>query len=63
MNRLDYAALVEDVTFMVAHGEHPARVAHRLGKTVPGLNTALRRAGRPDLAAYFHNEERRKKAA
>ena len=56
--RLDYPALVEDVTFLLDHREHPTMIARRLGRTVNALEKALRRAGRHDLANHFNAEQR-----
>ena len=38
--------LIEDVTFMLAAGEHPWRIAQRLDMTLAAMSRALRRAGR-----------------
>ena len=50
------ATVVEDVAFMLANGEHPARIAARLGRTVYGLEQLLRRERRLDLAGPFYAE-------
>ena len=44
---------IEDVTFMLATGEHPWRIAQRLDMTLAAMSRALRRAGRHDLARLF----------
>ena len=44
------AALVEDVEWLLSTGEHPDRIATRLGMTRHALTQAMRRAGRRDLA-------------
>lgn len=41
--------VLEDIEFMVATGESVTIAARRLGRTVEGLEQALRRAGRSDL--------------
>jgi len=44
-------ALIEDVEFLVAVSEWPERIAERCGySNVDGLNAALKRYGRQDLA-------------
>ena len=45
--------LIEDVTFMLATGEHPWRIAQRLDMTLAAMSRALQRAGRHDLARLF----------
>lgn len=50
--------LIEDVEWMVATGEHPARMATRLGVTVRSLERRLLRADRRDLAGYVRSPER-----
>lgn len=49
--------LIEDVTFMLATGEHPWRIAQRLGMTLSAMSRALQRAGRHDLARHFERIE------
>ncbi|WP_122262187.1 hypothetical protein [Ornithinimicrobium cerasi] len=56
--RIDYAALIEDVEWLIETREHPAMIAARTGFTTPALHQALRRAGRRDLATYFNVEQR-----
>ena len=48
--------ITEDVVFLLEAREHPWRIARRLGYTTGALTTALRRAGRNDLAAKFYPE-------
>jgi len=45
--------LIEDVTFMLATGGHPWRIAQRLDMTLAAMSRALQRAGRHDLARLF----------
>ena len=45
--------LIEDVTFMLATGEHPWRIAQRLDMTLSAVSRAIQRAGRHDLACRF----------
>ena len=52
-------ATVEDVAWMLAHGEHPTRIAARLGRTVTAVEQLLRREGRYDLAQPFYAERDR----
>lgn len=44
------AALIENVTDLLDFGEHPDRIARRLGVKYTSLITRLQRAGRSDLA-------------
>jgi hypothetical protein len=52
-------ALIEDCEFLLEQGEHPARIAARLGRTPHALDQAFRRRGRGDLAARFYAERDR----
>ena len=52
-------AVVEDVAFLLAHGEHPTRIAARLGRTVTAVEQLLRRERRFDLAQPFYAERDR----
>ena len=52
-------SVVEDVTFLLDTGEHPARIATRIGRTPHAIDQALRRAGRADLAYHFYAERDR----
>lgn len=43
-------ALIENVEWMLAHGEHPEQIARRVHMDRRSLLTRLNRAGRRDLA-------------
>ena len=46
------AAQIEDITFLLDHGEHPERAAHRCGfVSVDSARDLLREWGRHDLAS------------
>lgn len=49
-------ALIEDVEWMVETGESGINIPRRLGTAPSSLTKRLRRAGRPDLAAYIDRE-------
>ncbi len=57
--RQSVEAVVEDVAWMLAHGEHPTRVAARLGRSVMAVEQLLRRERRFDLAQPFYAERNR----
>lgn len=46
----DKRHVIEDTEWMLATGEHPDRIASRLGYTRDSLTRTLQRAQRPDLA-------------
>lgn len=49
---LDY---LEDVEYLLNVGEHPSRIAKRVGTSTAAIIKAARRAGRLDLARPFDN--------
>ena len=53
-------SVLEDVAFLLSWGEHPSRIAQRLGRTVYGLEQLLRRERRFDLAGPFYAERNHK---
>ena len=50
--------VIEDIEWMVSTGEHPTRIARRVGRTVGAIEKMLRRAGRTDLTPPFQAEMR-----
>ncbi len=57
------ADLVEDVDDLLAGGESIEAIARRLGRTIAGIEIALRRAGRQDSACKFSRvRDRHRKA-
>jgi len=57
--------LIEDIQFMLAHREHPERIATRLNTTPTALARRLNRHGHHQLAQPFEQTAKanRKKAA
>lgn len=54
--------LIEDVEFLLAWGEHPQRIAARLGTTVTAIEKALRTYGDRDHARLFAAEHKGRRA-
>lgn len=57
------ATVIEDVEFMLATGEHPARIIKRLDTTPWALAVRLNRAGKRDLARIIEREAKRGRCA
>ena len=58
MTAIDHDARIEDIDWMLAHGEHPDRVAARLHTTLGALTQTCRRHNRHDLANTLHQHDR-----
>jgi hypothetical protein len=51
----ELAALVEDLHYLLDHGEHPTRIPGRLGITPEAVAARLKRQGHRELAAQLHS--------
>ena len=55
---IDHDARIEDIDWMLTHGEHPDRIAARLHTTLGALTQTCRRHNRHDLANTLHQHDR-----
>ena len=60
---VDDAVTVEDLEWLLSVGEHPDRIARRLGRSLDALAAIARRNDRPDLAAPLYAETGRMRRA